>query len=46
MLLDTGTLAGHNSVRHALGKELLQIPRACLSTVDIIAYVKERVSIP
>lgn len=41
----TGTLAGHNSVRHALGKELLLIPE-CLSTGDAIAYVKERMSWP
>ena len=41
----TGTLAGHNSVRHALGKELLEIPD-CLSTGDAIAYVKERMSKP
>jgi hypothetical protein len=39
----TGTLAGHNSVRHALGKELLLLPE-CLSTGDAIAYVKERMS--
>lgn len=41
----TGTLAGHNSVRHALGMELLQIPE-CLATGDAIAYVKERMSKP
>jgi hypothetical protein len=41
----TGTLAGHNSVRYALGKELLLIPE-CLSTGDAIAYVKERMSTP
>jgi threonine dehydrogenase-like Zn-dependent dehydrogenase len=41
----TGTLAGHNSVRHALDKELLLIPD-CLSTGDAIAYVKERMSKP
>lgn len=39
----TGTLAGHNSVRHALGKELLLLPE-CLSTGDAIAYVKDRMS--
>lgn len=39
----TGTLAGHNSVRYALGKDLLLIPE-CLSTGDAIAYVKERMS--
>jgi folate-dependent tRNA-U54 methylase TrmFO/GidA len=37
----TGTLAGHNSVRHALGRELLLIPES-LSTGDAIAYVRER----
>lgn len=41
----TGTLAGHNSVRHALGMELFQIPE-CLATGDAIAYVKERMSTP
>lgn len=41
----TGTLAGHNSVRYALDKELLLIPQ-CLSTGDAIAYVKERMSKP
>lgn len=41
----TGTLAGHNSVRHALGMDLLQIPD-CLTTGDAIAYVKERMTKP
>lgn len=41
----TGTLAGHNSVRYSLGKELLQIPGQ-LSTGDAIAYVKDRMSTP
>ena len=41
----TGTLAGHNSVRHVLGKELLLIPES-LSTGDAIAYVKGRMSTP
>lgn len=41
----TGTLAGHNSVRHALNKELLLIPEH-LSTGDAISYVKERMSKP
>lgn len=41
----TGTLAGHNSVRYALEKELLELPD-CLSTGDAIAYVKERMSKP
>jgi hypothetical protein len=41
----TGTLAGHNSVRHALGIELLQIPE-CFATGDAIAYVKEKMSKP
>lgn len=41
----TGTLAGHNSVRYALGKELLSLPES-LATGDAIAYVKERMSTP
>lgn len=41
----TGTLAGHNSVRYALGKELLLIPE-CLATGDAIAYVKEKMTTP
>jgi hypothetical protein len=41
----TGTLAGHNSVRYALDKELLELPD-CLATGDAIAYVKERMSKP
>ncbi len=41
----TGTLAGHNSVRHALGKNLLLIPES-LSTGDAISYVNERMSTP
>lgn len=41
----TGTLAGHNSVRHALGKELLQIPES-LAAGDAIAYVKLQMSRP
>lgn len=41
----TGTLAGHNSVRHALGIELLQLPD-CLATGDAISYVKERMTKP
>lgn len=41
----TGTLAGHNSIRYALGMELLMIPE-CLATGDAIAYVKERMSKP
>lgn len=41
----TGTLAGHNSVRYALGKDLLVIPES-LATGDAIAYVKERMSTP
>jgi hypothetical protein len=36
----TGTLAGHNAVRHALGKELTELPRS-LCVGDMIAYVKE-----
>ncbi len=41
----TGTLAGHNSVRYALGKELLAIPEG-LATGDAISYVKEEMSKP
>lgn len=36
----TGTLAGHNAVRHALGKELVELPRS-LAAGDMIAHVKE-----
>ncbi len=36
----TGTLAGHNAVRHAEGKELLEISRET-SIGEAIAYVKE-----
>ncbi|TJX13133.1 FAD-dependent oxidoreductase [Tissierella creatinini] len=41
----TGTLAGHNSVRYALGKELITIPEG-LATGDAISYVKEEMSKP
>jgi hypothetical protein len=36
----TGTLAGHNAARHAMGKELLELPRS-LAVGDMIANVKE-----
>jgi hypothetical protein len=36
----TGTLAGHNSVRYALGMELLELSRK-LAVGDAIAFVKE-----
>ena len=36
----TGTLAGHNAARYALGKELVELPRS-LCVGDMIAYVKE-----
>jgi len=36
----TGVLAGHNAVRHALGKELVQLPRS-LAVGDMIAHVRE-----
>jgi hypothetical protein len=36
----TGTLAGHNAVRRAVGKELVELPRS-LCVGDMIAYVKE-----
>lgn len=39
----TGTLAGHNSVRHAMGMELLSLP-VQLATGDAIAYVRERMA--
>ncbi len=38
----TGVLAGHNSVRCALGLELLEIPRE-LSIGDAISYVREEI---
>lgn len=37
----TGTLAGHNAVRWACGKELLALPRT-LANGDIIAFVREQ----
>jgi len=37
----TGTLAGHNAARCALGKELVELPRS-LCVGDMIAYVKEQ----
>jgi hypothetical protein len=36
----TGTVAGNNAVRHALGKELVELPRS-LAVGDMIAYVRE-----
>lgn len=39
----TGTLAGHNSVKHSLGLGLLEIPRS-LAVGDAIAYVKEKMT--
>ncbi|NLJ33919.1 MAG: FAD-dependent oxidoreductase [Firmicutes bacterium] len=38
----TGTLAGHNAVRLACGKELLKLPRS-LATGEAIAFVGEQV---
>ncbi|MGB9867080.1 MAG: FAD-dependent oxidoreductase [Bacillota bacterium] len=38
----TGTLAGHNAVRYALGMELLELPRN-LAIGDAIAFVGEQV---
>jgi len=38
----TGSLAGHNSVRLALGMPLLELPRS-LSCGDLIAYANERI---
>lgn len=40
--ITTGSLAGHNSVRLALGMPLLELPRN-LVTGDIIAYANERI---
>jgi hypothetical protein len=37
----TGTLAGHNAVRQALGKRLVTLPRTT-AVGDAIAYVRER----
>lgn len=37
----TGTIAGHNAVRHAQGKELVEVPRE-LSIGEAIAYVREQ----
>ena len=37
----TGTLAGHNAVRYAMGKELVEIPRD-LAIGEAIAWVKEQ----
>ena len=37
----TGTLAGHNAVRHALGRSLLRLPRS-LAVGEAIAYVREQ----
>jgi hypothetical protein len=37
----SGTLAGHNAARCALGKELVELPRS-LCVGDMIAYVKEQ----
>lgn len=39
----TGTLAGHNAVRYAMGKELVEIPRE-LAIGEAIAWVKEEMS--
>ncbi len=37
----TGTLAGHNAARHALGQKTIEIPRS-LACGEGIAYVKEQ----
>ncbi len=37
----SGTLAGHNAARYALGKELVELPRS-LCVGDMIAYVNEQ----
>ena len=36
----TGTLAGHNAARYALGLDLVEIPRS-LACGDAVAYVRE-----
>lgn len=41
----TGTLAGHNAARHALGLEPLVLPRS-LAVGDAIAYVREQMKTP
>lgn len=41
----TGSLAGHNSVRLALGMPLLELPRTT-AIGDIIAYTNERIKTP
>lgn len=41
----TGTLAGHNAARFAMGQELVEIPRE-LACGDAIAYVKECMQTP
>jgi hypothetical protein len=38
--ISTGTLAGHNAARYALGKELAELPRS-LAVGDMIAHVRE-----
>lgn len=40
----TGTLAGHNAVREALGIPLLELPRS-LACGDFIAFVREELSL-
>lgn len=41
----TGTLAGHNAVRHALGEDLLEIPES-LAVGDAIAHVRSEMAKP
>jgi hypothetical protein len=41
----TGTLAGHNAVRHAVGRGLLEIPHD-LATGDAISYVRTEMDKP
>ena len=36
----TGTLAGHNAARYALGLDLIEIPRS-LACGDAVSYVRE-----
>lgn len=41
----TGSLAGHNSVRHVLGMKLLELPRST-ALGDLIAFANEMVATP
>ncbi|HOB82218.1 MAG TPA: FAD-dependent oxidoreductase [Peptococcaceae bacterium] len=43
--MSTGSLAGHNSVRHCLGMPLLELPRMT-AIGDLIAYANEMINRP